>query len=119
MTYTDISLEQYGDALRANGTPEAFVEASVGLESVKAQGWSAQVSPHVSEVLGRPPQTYGDFIARNRDRLPLARRRCGTPNRTPGSLLRKTRCLQAAAPFLDTRSRAVGVFGAFIDFGLP
>lgn len=69
VTYTDVSLEQYGAALRSSGTPEPFVEAFVALENVKAQGWAATVSPHVSEVLGRAPETYAAFIARSGGRL--------------------------------------------------
>ena len=69
VTYTDVTPEQYGEALRANGMPDAIVEAIVGLELVKAQGWAAPVSPHVSEVLGRTPEPYAAFIARNKSRL--------------------------------------------------
>ncbi|MEL6187948.1 MAG: SDR family oxidoreductase [Myxococcota bacterium] len=69
VSFRDISSDEYGASLRAAGTPEPFVEALLGLEYVKAQGWAAAVSPHVSEALGRAPETYAAFIARNRGRL--------------------------------------------------
>lgn len=69
VTYTDLSLDQYADGARRNGTPELFVEAFTGLENMKAQGWAAAVSPHVQQVLGRAPETYAAFLKRNATRL--------------------------------------------------
>jgi len=62
--YVDLSGEQLAEGMRSNGLPAFLVEALVGLEHVKAQGWASQVSPVVAEVLGRPPETFAAFLAR-------------------------------------------------------
>ena len=69
ITYTDLTLDQYADGARQNGTPEPYVEAFAGLENIKAQGWAAPVSPHVQQVLGRVPESYAAFLERNAPRL--------------------------------------------------
>ncbi len=67
--YVDLSLEQFEAGARSQGTPEPYIEAFVGLERVKANGWAEAVSPHVEQVLGRPPERYETFLRRHASRL--------------------------------------------------
>lgn len=69
ITFTHLTPDEYADGMRQSGTPEPYVEAMLGLEYVKANGWAAQVSPHVEQILGRRPETYADYLNRNADRL--------------------------------------------------
>lgn len=69
LSYTNLSAEAFAAAARENGVPEPFVQAMTGFEGVKANGWGASISPAVRELLGRAPETYEQFLRRNRDRL--------------------------------------------------
>lgn len=67
--YVDVPGEQLGSNMTHAGMPGWLVTAMVGLENVKAQGWAAGVEESVSRVLGRAPERYADFLARNADQL--------------------------------------------------
>ncbi len=64
VTYVDLSAEQLGAGMADAGLPEWLVEALVGLEQVKAQGWASAVSPTVQQVLDRAPESFEDFLRR-------------------------------------------------------
>jgi hypothetical protein len=51
------------------GAPSWMIDALVGLEDVKRNGWAEATSPAVPEILGRQPETLASFLERNRDRL--------------------------------------------------
>ena len=67
--YVDIPGEKMAESMRSQGAPDWMVESLVGLENVKAQGWAEEVTPVVSDILGRPGETYESFLMRHRSRL--------------------------------------------------
>jgi uncharacterized protein YbjT (DUF2867 family) len=66
-----VNLEPDGLAagLRSQGTPEWQVQALLFLESVKAHGWAAAVSPAVQQITGRAPENIRAFLERNKARF--------------------------------------------------
>lgn len=64
-----LSPEQQREGLLGMGTPPWMVDALVGLESVKRNGWAAGTTSVVSDVLGRAPESLTAFLQRNRARL--------------------------------------------------
>jgi uncharacterized protein YbjT (DUF2867 family) len=67
--YVDVSAEQLAGAMRSGGAPEWMIEDVVGLERVKANGWAAELSPAVPDILGRPGEPFQRFLERHRNRL--------------------------------------------------
>lgn len=61
--YVDIGDTGLAEALK--DAPEWRRESMLFLEKVKANGWAANVSPHVEAILGRPGEPYLDFLRRN------------------------------------------------------
>ncbi len=62
--YADHSIEDYAAGMRAHGAPNWMVEAMTTLETVKRNGWAQAISPAVTEILGRAPESYQAFLAR-------------------------------------------------------
>jgi hypothetical protein len=50
--------------MREQGAPDWMVDAMVGLEKVKAQGWAEAISPAVEKILGRSPEAVDSFLSR-------------------------------------------------------
>lgn len=67
--YVDLSPEELAAGMRARGMPGWIVDSLVALEGIKRAGLASAVSPAVSEITGREPETYRAFLARNRERL--------------------------------------------------
>ena len=67
--YIDLSPDQISAGAMQQGAPAWRAEALAGLETVKAQGWAAEVSPAVAQVLGREGERFDAFVTRNLDRL--------------------------------------------------
>ena len=67
--YVNLTPDQLAGGLRSHGVPDFMVEGLVFLESVKAQGWAAQVSPAVAQITGRPAESLSDFLRREAQRL--------------------------------------------------
>lgn len=65
--YVNLTADALAAGARQSGAPDWMVEALVGFEGVKANGWAAQVSPAVAEILGKPGETYQSFLARHED----------------------------------------------------
>lgn len=64
-----LSPEQQREGLLGMGTPAWMVDALVGLESVKRNGWAAGTTSVVSDVLGRAPESLTAFLQRHRGRF--------------------------------------------------
>ena len=73
--YVDIGDDAIADNLREAGTSAFMVESMVGLEQVKRNGWAAEVSPAVEELLGRPATSIETLLQARADELraPAAR----------------------------------------------
>jgi uncharacterized protein YbjT (DUF2867 family) len=67
--YVDHTVEEHRASLVASGAPGWVVEAMNALEGVKRQGWASTPSSAVAELLGRPPETFTDFAARQASRI--------------------------------------------------
>lgn len=67
--YVDLSPQELSAGLRNSGAPAWVVDAIVGLEAVKSNGWAGRVSPAVEEITGRPGERYEEFVQRNRQAL--------------------------------------------------
>jgi len=61
--------EQQREGLLGMGTPGWMVDALVGLEGVKRNGWAAATTSVIADVLGRAPESLPAFLQRNRARL--------------------------------------------------
>lgn len=62
--FVDLPADQLAAGMQQQGTPGWLVEALIGLEGVKAQGWAAGVQPTVQQVLGRKPETFDAWLER-------------------------------------------------------
>lgn len=62
--YVDVPPEEFKKAAMDSGLPEWGANDMVGLELVKANGFAADVSPAVQEILGEPGETYAAFLKR-------------------------------------------------------
>ncbi|MDX2092168.1 MAG: NAD(P)H-binding protein [Kofleriaceae bacterium] len=62
--FVDLPLEQYRAGLEQQGVPAWQLEALVGLEDVKRQGWASDTTSTVRELLGRAPETFEAFLSR-------------------------------------------------------
>ncbi|MFO0555042.1 MAG: NmrA family NAD(P)-binding protein [Polyangiaceae bacterium] len=62
--FVDLELDAYKGALESQGTPAWQVEALVALEGVKRNGWASDTTSTISEVLGRPAESYASFLER-------------------------------------------------------
>lgn len=60
--FVDLTLEQYRGALESQGTPAWQVEALVGLEAIKRNGWASTPNGGVADTLGRPAETFSAFL---------------------------------------------------------
>ncbi len=69
LRYVDVTPDQLRGSMVEAGMPAWIADSLVALESVKAQGYAAEVSPAVEDITGKPPETYRAFLARNRARL--------------------------------------------------
>jgi uncharacterized protein YbjT (DUF2867 family) len=67
--FVDLELDQYAGGLRQQGTPDWQVEALVGLEAIKRNGWAAATTTAVPDLLGRAPETLAAFLDREAARL--------------------------------------------------
>ena len=65
--YVDLPPEQLAAGMRSSGAPDWMVEGIVALEAIKANGWAAEVSPVVKDVLGEEGQRCDAFIAEHVD----------------------------------------------------
>ena len=65
IAYVDVPDEAFAASMRDGGAPEWRVEAMLGLERVKSQGWAQELSPAVEQVLGRPAERMDAFLARH------------------------------------------------------
>jgi uncharacterized protein YbjT (DUF2867 family) len=61
--FVDLTLDQYAGALKSQGTPGWQVEALVGLEAIKRNGWASTPNSGVADTLGRPAESFADFLA--------------------------------------------------------
>ncbi len=66
VTHVALTAGQHEASLRDAGLPSWMVDALVGLEGVKRNGWAAAVSPSVTDITGDPPEGLGAFLRRNR-----------------------------------------------------
>ncbi|MEO1270818.1 MAG: NmrA family NAD(P)-binding protein, partial [Myxococcota bacterium] len=71
VSYVNLTPEALGAALAEQGTPAWQVQAQLDLESVKRNGWAAEVSPAVETVLGRPPQTFAEYLKAHPEEVAL------------------------------------------------
>ncbi len=67
--YVNLSADGYRAALVSQGMPAWVVDAIIGLEAVKANGWAETVSPNVEQLTGRPGETLASFLATEKARL--------------------------------------------------
>ncbi|MEM1415852.1 MAG: SDR family oxidoreductase [Myxococcota bacterium] len=67
--YVDLEDAQLAASLREGGAPTFFVDAMVGLEGVKAEGWAAPITSDVERVTGQAPERFVEFLARRGDAL--------------------------------------------------
>jgi uncharacterized protein YbjT (DUF2867 family) len=65
IAYVNLEPEALAAGVRDSGAPEWLVEALVGLEGVKAQGFAAEISPAVAEITGQAPEPYRTFLDRH------------------------------------------------------
>ena len=62
--YEDITPEAYADELRAAGLDEEWVRELSGLFEIMREGDFATPTADVEQVLGRPPGSFADWVAR-------------------------------------------------------
>jgi uncharacterized protein YbjT (DUF2867 family) len=67
--YVNLAADDFRKGIVGSGAPDWIADAMVGLESIKANGWSAGTTNAVQELTGRPPETYKAFFERNKARL--------------------------------------------------
>lgn len=67
VTCARMSPEESKAAMMAGGMQEEVAAAMVELASIAPKGWLAGIEPTVSDLLGRPPRRFRDFIAEHRD----------------------------------------------------
>ena len=60
ISYVDLSPADYKAALEQKGTPEYYVENLLGLEGIKAAGYSSACTDDVKRILKRKPRTFAD-----------------------------------------------------------
>lgn len=66
--HVDVSLEVARAAMVGAGIPEAYVEGLLELHAATRAGLTGLTTPTVEALLGRPPRSFDDFVARHLDR---------------------------------------------------
>lgn len=61
--YEELTPAAYADELRASGLPDEWVAELGGMFEVLRDGHLAAPTSGVEEVLGRPPRSFGDWVA--------------------------------------------------------
>ena len=68
--YQRISMQAAAERHRANGMNEESIKAFIALATYqRAGGKTAQVSPHVEQILGRPPRSVTEFALDHREQF--------------------------------------------------
>jgi uncharacterized protein YbjT (DUF2867 family) len=67
--YVNLSPKQLADGMKSQGLPEFAVELFVFLESAKAKGWAAAMSPDLERLVGDKGETMEAFMKREAARL--------------------------------------------------
>lgn len=62
IVFVDITPEQFGNALAAEGVPAEEIELWTYLFTTVLDGRNAHVADGVQRALGRPPRDFGDFV---------------------------------------------------------
>ncbi|MCB9741944.1 MAG: SDR family oxidoreductase [Alphaproteobacteria bacterium] len=63
--YVEVGPEGLRQGMAQWGAPAWLVRDMLFLENVKAQGWAEATSPHVAQVLGRPPTAAAAYVQAN------------------------------------------------------
>lgn len=67
VSYVDLPAEQMVASLKSNGMPAGFAEMMVALMVQFSTGAGANVTPAISQLLGRPARSIDQFLADNID----------------------------------------------------